>query len=224
MPITLIFVEGHRDFYFFYHTLQTVKNFVQIEPNEVMDYIYYHFKRRDRLLIRHDDEIIIIIRCDGKINAIDTFLHAIPKLFQNDTSTTKILVIVDDDHDRETKEKIIAHVNALNQENSFDISNVTNLEHLVSLKASSEEKQIVFGIMNITPNLDHVLATLIKENNVIPRSQQDGDYDTVISKTMSSCNLNLEQLCKFVITQNDSNFENFLSRFSIKTSLCNFFN
>lgn len=96
----IAFVEGKLDLYFFQSVLTGLKGWqdASVHNCEPVSDVYNFFKKsRNRMIVRHDNDYAMLVRCDGKINATDKFIEFINDSLRTDHQIEKILLIVDKD-------------------------------------------------------------------------------------------------------------------------------
>lgn len=225
--ITLLFVEGERDFYFFYYLFQKIKNFTDVDISRgFSDTIFYHYSRRPRKVVQQSDEFLLLVCHSGKQAAKKAFVEIINELIRVVGNVNKVLLILDRDNDKKTKSKIFREVASLKTRFPSDPLQLINRvihqnleEHLVKRRSIG----IRVGIVDIEPNLDKIISDFIKEQHILPDSKCKGDYDEIIKETMNHYDLNIDNLCKRIVEQHKDKLVPFLQRFNIKDSICQFF-
>lgn len=190
------------------------------------DYIYYYYKRLPRLVVRLDDKYVILVRFHGKQAAINGYMEAVNQLVRQKTNVCELVMIVDRDEDYNTKLKIVEGIKSLNSRFTSDpISFVEDdvLENMKKLSIDRNSIQLRSWIIDVTPNLDEIIASFIKEQNVLPKDKCQCDYDTIIDNAKEYFNVDINGLCSILFESHGNKLSTYLQRRGIKNPLCQIF-
>ena len=217
-----LFVEGRNDFYFFREVIKTYKNY---QPgNDDCDwrvlYLLNYFKTSKTIVLKKNNDFLVIIQGRGKHDATGTFLYMM-KEFLNNVIVAKSILIIDSDKSPDPKNSIFEKIFQQKIHN-LEKDKPKSFKRLLYTKLKSYPKELEIGIMDICPNLEIILSTFLRKYNVIPTPlTQEPDPHTVIDNAITNLKLDsYEDFCTYLVSQKNKELETELNQLCLLDTLC----
>lgn len=225
--VTIIFVEGMHDSYFFLNLLEKFKNFLSVEIDACKSIypLYYYFRNNpNRFIVKKEGEYYIIVEGRGRSNVTKLFINTVKELAKSPVEIKSVLLIIDEDTDSDPRGKIMEQISSIAKIlDGFKTSNPESYKHLSHTKITRGSRHFKAGSVDIKPSLENVLATLIKNHNIIPDNLRKFDDDGIILNAISYLGVNnYEGLCKYLFSEKYSIMKEELTRIGLTETICEF--
>lgn len=224
--ITAIFVEGNTDLYFFQTVLTLIKDARIIEHYQCIDArdIYFRYRRPDKMVIKSGNDYAVVVSCDGKQNAIETFIASIGDFLKSNNPVGKVCLIVDQDMDQGLECRLTDRLKSLTTSFSNEQVTLTAFKTHDSLHKSCisrKSKKIQLGFTEVKPSLESIISRFLRSYCRIPQDQISGNEHETIRMACTYLNLDGKQNL-FAHFANDypSQLKTEMTRTELKQTVC----
>ena len=236
--VTVIFVEGDTDLYFFQDILVALKNTQTVTPHDCKEArnVYYFYDRRQRRVIINSskqkkvivrsskDDYVILISCNNKKNTINTFIKSINEFLSYDNPVSKLFLIVDQDFAQGFVDQISDRICTLETQfptEHIHINPFQSSDSLYKTIISRRSKKIQLGFTEVKPSLEFILVRFLRFYSDIPKSYLEGTQHEIIRKAYKYLNMNgTKELLTHLTQKYKMQLETEMTRAELKQPIC----
>lgn len=207
--------------------LSTLKDYqrTDIDDCKSLNPLYYYFRNNPRrFIMKKEGEYYLIVEGYGRIGSTKLFVNTVKELAKTFVDVKSILLIVDGDTDPNPEYKVMQKVDDIGKVlNGFKTGESKQFKSLSQTEITRYGISFKVGMMDVEPSLERVLATFIKNHNIIPDNLCKCYDDEIISNTINELGLkDFEELCKHLFNKKHVEIEQELNRIGLKETICKF--
>ena len=224
--VTIIFVEGKTDVYFFQSALTILKNSQIVTPYDCRNAStqYYAYRRKEKIIVRSESKYAILIGCNGKHGAINTFIESIKEFLRRDNPVVKLFLVIDQDYPGKFEKKMVDELQSLTNEFPHENISLTSFQKtnaLYKATISRRTKKIQLGFTEVKPNLEAIISTLLRDYSTIPNDHLVGGEHEIIRNACKYLQINgIEELCSYLIEHYKDQLKLKITQNELTHSIC----
>lgn len=224
----MVFVEGKLDYHFLTNIFINSKHY---STSQIVDcwtirgFTHYLRPIKTKTILKNGTEYLVVIEGMGKTQTIKQFLNLMKELLKNVSLVNKVLLVIDTDTSTAQNNVIFDKLKELGKGlGDCKISETKKRKYLFEANIKRKSSiQVKTGLLEFDPNLDFIVATFIKNHNVIPENLLSCDYDNILNNAVTHLGLNdFEGLCHYIFQNKSAEITEELKRISLDELLCKF--